>query len=153
MKRHERGLTMVELLVVLAIVIILSSIVFQVFRTLASSKSLEGETSRVAAEIGRARSLTLASKYAAQFGVHFATSSVTLFQGSSYSASSASNTVTVLSPVVQVASSSFAGGGSDVIFQRLTGGTTQSGTILISLKNGTTSKTITIYKTGAYEIQ
>jgi len=144
---------MVELLVVLAIVMIVSSVVFTAFRNLAQSKSLDGETARIAAELGRARSLTLASKYADQYGIHFATTSITLFQGSAYSASSASNTVTTLSPQVQIASSSFNGGGSNVIFQRLTGGTTQSGTIKISLKNGTSSKMITIYKTGTYEIQ
>ena len=152
-RRTTRGVTLVEFLVVLAVVLILSSIVFQTFRTLAQSKSLNGEASRVLAELSRARSLTIASKYADQYGIHFASSSITLFQGSSYSASSASNTVTVLSPTVQIASTSFAGGGLNVIFQRLTGATTQSGTLSIKLKNSTSSKTIIIYKTGAFEIQ
>jgi len=153
MKRASRGLTLIELLIFLALVVILSSIVFRVFRTLAQSKSLDGESSRIVAEFARARSLTLASKYADQYGIHIATTSITLFQGSSYSASSASNTVMTLSPSAQIASSSIAGGGSNVIFQRLTGGTTQSGTLQVSLKNGTSTKIIIIYKTGAVEIQ
>jgi len=45
-----------------------------------------------------------------------------------------------------------AGGGVDVIFQRLTGETVQSGTVTMALVASTTrTKTVTIYGTGLFQ--
>ena len=155
MKRSkDRGVSLVELLVVIAILAILSVMTFQTFLKLNSTKAIETDAFRVLLELQEARSLTVSSKNAHQYGVHFATTSVTLFEGASFDSASSTNVTTALNSAVVVASTTFTGAGVDVIFQRLTGETSESGTVTLSLvAASSTSKTITIYKTGVAELQ
>ncbi len=142
-----------ELVVVIGILALLSLITFQLFRTFTSAESLMKDARQVISELNKAQSLTLSSKDADQYGVHLETSRITLFKGSSYISTSTSNISTTLSPLVRISPISLAGGGSDVIFQRLTGETTQTGTITLSLvSSASTTKSITIYATGVSEI-
>ncbi len=143
------GVTLVELLMVVAILFVLFAVTTRTFQGVNSGKALDTEALHIISELNEARSLTLSSKYANPFGIHFASSSVTLFQGATYDAGSATNTVTLLNSLVHVSSIDLAGGGSDVVFQRLTGKTVHSGSITLSLiSSASTSKTIMIYTTG-----
>ncbi len=154
--RHSTstGVTLVELLVTIGILLILSAVTIRTFHAMNSSKALDTEALRIVSELNEARSLTLSSKYADRYGVHFASSSVTLFQGATYIAGSATNTTALLNSLTHISSINLAGGGSDVVFQRLTGKTTHSGSVTISLlSDASTSKTVTIYATGLVEIR
>ena len=145
-------MTLIEILVLIALMSILAMLSLQSFYKLLSSKSLEGETARVVSELQRARALTLASKYSKPYGIHLAPGSVTLFEGTGYVSSSATNTLSTLSQSV-VLSYTLAGGGSDVIFQRLTGESTTTGLITLSLVgNISTTKSITVYQTGLLDV-
>lgn len=149
----QSGMTMIELLVALGILSFLFMMTTKTFQTANSGEALDTNALKVSAELNEARSLTLSSKNADQFGVHFATSSITLFEGTSFVSGSATNTVSTLNPLVQISSITLSGGGSDVIFQRLTGKTSQSGTITLSLIGSPSStKTITIYATGIVQM-
>jgi prepilin-type N-terminal cleavage/methylation domain-containing protein len=153
-RTREAGLTLIEILVVVAIGAFLLAATLSGMRSIVSSKSLDADAARVAAELRRARSLTLSSKYAKQYGVHLATSSVTLFEGSAYSSGSATNTITRLNSSDMIATTTIVGGASDIVFARLTGTTTQSGTITITRVATTSdSATVTIYPTGIVDIQ
>lgn len=150
----NRGVSMVEILVVIAILSILSVMTFQTFWKMNSTKAIETDAFRVLLELQEARSLTVSSKNADQFGVHLATSSVILFEGASFVSGSSTNVTTTLNPAVIVSSTTLAGGGADVIFKRLSGETSQNGTVTLSLvASSTVKKTITIYKTGVVEMQ
>ena len=150
----DRGVSIVEILVVIAILSILSVMTFETFWKLNSTKAIETDASRVLLELQEARSLTVSSKNADQYGIHFASSSFTLFEGASFVAGSSTNVTNNLNPAVLISSTSFAGGGADVIFQRLTGETSQNGTVMLSLSaSSSVSKTITVYKTGVVEMQ
>ncbi|MEK7133665.1 MAG: prepilin-type N-terminal cleavage/methylation domain-containing protein [Patescibacteria group bacterium] len=154
--RHSAsaGVTLMELLMVIAILLVLFALTTRTFQGVNSGKAIDTEALRIVTELNEARSLTLSSKYAKPFGVHFDSSSVTLFEGATYSAGSATNTTALLNSLVQVSSIDLAGGGSDVVFQRLTGKTAHSGTITLSLlSNASTSKIITIYATGLVDAQ
>ncbi len=96
--------------------------------------------------------MTLASKNANQFGVHLESSQVTLFEGNTFVPGNSSNVVNLLNKRVNINSINLAGGGVDVIFQRLTGETVQSGTVTMALVASTTrTKTVTIYGTGLFQ--
>lgn len=147
-----RAMTLVEILIVIALMSILAMLSLQAFYSVLSSKSLESETARVVAELQRARALTLASKYSSAYGIHLATTSITLFQGTGYISASATNTLSTLSSSVKLAYT-LAGGGSDIIFQRLTGESTTTGLITLSLANkASTTKSITVYQTGLLDV-
>lgn len=150
----SRGITLLEILIALAITMILTAITLTAMRSIAISKALDGETAKIVAEIRRARSLTLASKYAQQYGIRIESSRITLFEGSTYSASSATNTPTSLNPSVRISSWSLAGGGSDIIFSRLTGEAAAYGTLTLSRSaSSTDTRTIRVYQTGTVELQ
>src|SRR4051812_19205467 len=71
MKRDmQKGFTLIELLVALAVVFMLVAVSIIGFRTLTGTKSVDAETARTVAELTRARSLTLGSQSADQYGVH-----------------------------------------------------------------------------------
>ena len=95
-----------------------------------------------------ARSQTLASKNATQYGVHFSPSGITLFSGSSYVASASTNVVFLLHPGDTISSIAISSGGEDIIFDRLTGATADAGTVTVSSPDSSLSKSVTIYGTG-----
>ncbi len=86
-----------------------------------------------------------------QYGVHFTDSKVTLFAGSSYVPDDTNNRDFTVNASDSTLSVNLTGGGSDVIFQKLSGETVDDGTVTLSSTLRT--KTVTIYKTGLIEIQ
>ena len=102
-------------------------------------------------EINYARSETLASENKSSWGVHFGSSQIVRFKGSSYSSSDPSN-ISINLPEGTTISSINLGGSSEVIFERLTGRTVNTGSIKIELtSNSMSSTTINIYASGLAE--
>ena len=143
------GFTLIEIIIVIAILVVLSVVILNVFRTFDESKALSQEASNVISVLEKARQLTLFSKDFSQYGVHFDTDEITLFRGITYSSSDPNNSSTKLHSKVSIASVTLSGGGSDVIFKRLSGETDQDGTIVLQNKfDATDTINITIEKTG-----
>ena len=152
--RSVRGFALIELLISVAILLVLSAMTYQVFQTTNNMKALDTESLKLLTQLRTARSFTLASKNASQWGVRVASTSVTLFEGSSYDAASPSNVVSTFNRLVVASTISLAGGGSDIIFERLTGEVDQSGNITLSLVASSSVKRImTVHHTGIVEIQ
>lgn len=148
----KKGFTLMETLMVIAIAGIAVTIVTLSLSKINSSKALDTDVSLVVSVLNEARSMTLSSVDALQYGVNLQDSQVVLFSGSSYSTSSPSNVFTTLNSLVGIRNISLSGGGTSVVFQRLTGETSQSGTLEVYLRSATTSyKTVTINSTGVIE--
>ena len=146
-----KGFTLVELMVVLSILALLTGIIFSTLVDTKNSQSLEKDTDTVVEILLQARSQTLSSHNASQYGVHFSSPNVTLFAGTSYSSSDPNNSNFKLSSSDTILTISLAGGGNDVIFNRLSGETIQNGSIILSSVATSRTKTVTIYKTGLVE--
>lgn len=148
-----KGLTLIEIVVVIAVIIILFFIIFSAFTGFNRNYALDTAAGIVAEVLSEARSLTLASKGDTNYGVHFESSQVVLFTGDTYSAMDPSNREEVLSSLVTISDISLSGGGSDVVFLRLTGNADKSGTVTVSLASDPSmARIITIPKTGIVEI-
>lgn len=148
-KATTSGITMLELVVVIAIIIVLASLIITSFSAFRNSKVLDTGVENILSVLAKARGNTLSSKNAYQYGVHFETSQVVLFRGATYSSSDPSNEVVSLDSAVEISSITLTGGGSDVIFDRLTGKTNMDGTVIIRINSDTSkTKTITINATG-----
>jgi len=146
--------TLAEIVVVIAVIFILLGMTVAAFDKLGAIRALDTDSQTVVLELEKAHSLTLASKNEKQYGLHFASSSVTLFEGASYIAGSGSSTVTYLNPSVIITGLSLAGSSTEIVFDRLTGKTSQPGTITATLSGKVSStKTIRVYATGVAEIQ
>lgn len=152
-KNLSSGFTVVEMLVVLGLVIVLSSIGLQSFQTLNTNESLNKDALQVLSVLRQARAFTLASKNADQYGVHFEATRVVLFDGDTYNSSDPANIETVLNTRVGISTISLATTTTDLVFDPLTGKTSEDGTVtLYSKKSPTTTRVITIYKTGIAQI-
>ncbi len=151
--RSEGGLTTIELIVSLAILTVLTIVVLTSLISFKKNQSLSKDSGTVVEVLRQARNQTLSSKNSSNYGVHMATTTVTLFAGSSYSSGASTNQDFLLSSTDTILTISLAGGESNVVFNRLTGETAQNGTVVISSPDVSETKTVTIYKTGLIEFQ
>ena len=149
---RNKGFTILEILLTLFILTLVVTIVIFLFSRLNSSKALDGSANLVVLTLDEARSLTLSSVGNSQYGVHFADSEITLFKGSAYSSSDPSNIATELNSLVGLRNIILSGGGTDIVFTRLTGRTDEPGTLQVFLKNSSESfLTITVSSSGVVE--
>ena len=145
----QKGFTMLELVVVVAIVVLLASIIITSFSQFRNSKVLDTGVENTLSVLAKARGNTLSSKNAYQYGVHFEATQAVLFRGATYSSFDTNNEAALLDNALEISSISLTGGGSNVLFDRLTGKTNMNGTIVIRVKSDTSkTKTITINATG-----
>ena len=148
-----KGFTVLEILVAISIITLVVTIITISFSKLNSAQALDKSATLVTAVLDEARSLTLSSKGDSQYGIYFGDSQVTLFKGATYSPSDPANVVTNLHALVSLRNITLFGGGTSVVFKRLTGNTNQTGTAEVFLKDSpTTFRTITISATGIVEL-
>ncbi len=152
-KIYKKGFTVVELLVILGVLILLVSIFLSTFVQFRKHQSLLMDTDTIVGVLRQARNQTLSSQNSVNYGVHITAPTVTLFVGPSYSAGAGNNQVFSLSSTDTIVNVALTGGGSDVIFNRLSGETAQNGSITVSSPGIPENKTVTIYKTGLVDSQ
>lgn len=148
-KIHTRnGFTLVEIIIVMAILVFVSGIVWVSFRGYNRGQVLEGSAQVIVSILNDARARTVNGRDAEEYGVHIESGSVTLFVGDTYSVNTPSNEVALLDPQTTIADISLSGG-DDVVFEKLTGATSNSGTLRIELTNDATQQlTVTVQSTG-----
>lgn len=140
---------LLEIIICIAILVILAGLASGSLGGLRRADALVSSTETVLSALNTARSQTLAARGGVHYGVHFASTTVTIFPGSTWSSSNASNTVMSLVPGVVVAALQLQGGGADIVFQRLTGKTAQYGTTTLQFQKMLATSTITVQSTGS----
>lgn len=144
-----KGYTLLEILIATAIIAALAVISIGALSKFGTHQSIESDTSAIVSALTRARNLTLQSEGGNQYGVYFESGRAVQFQGSSYNSGDLNNKEVGITGKTSI-SWSLSGGGSAVVFERLTGRALSNGTVTISGSNGVL-KTITIYDTGTIE--
>ena len=149
-RKFQSGFTVIEILISVFIIGLLAALSVAPFVSLNKSQALDKAALLAISVLDEARSLTLASKNSSRYGAHFEDSQIVLFTGSTYSAVATDNQINPINSIILISAISLAGGGSEVIFDRLTGATSQYGSVTFSLKSdASNSKTVNIYATGA----
>lgn len=144
----SKGYTLIEIVIVIAILAILSTVTASVYKRYQTSQALDKDTALVSSLLNQSRVLTLSSKDNVKHGLYLEANQVTLFSGSSYVVGTSTNVVFPLNNTVSL-SATLPSGTTSIIFERLTGKTFQNGTItLTSLVNPSSTKSITIYGSG-----
>src|SRR4051812_20402731 len=108
---HKKGFTLLELIIVFAIIALLSAILIGALVSTNTSQALDKDTQTTVTVLEEARSKTLASADASRYGVHVASSSLTVFKGSAYNSADLNNQVIFLNPLTIISTVSVTGGG------------------------------------------
>ncbi len=146
--KHEAGFTILELTVVIAIFLIVAVISIPSIVSLQKTPDLSTAAEEVIGGLRLAQNKTLAFEYSGQYGVYFDTASspqqFIIFQGSSYATRvSAYDQVRPIPTTVEFSSVNV-GASNQVVFDKLTGSTTNSGSVTLRLKSDP-SQTLTVY--------
>lgn len=140
---------MVEILISILILGILLTVTFFSLNSFRKAQALAASEGDMISVLEKAHENTLASINSTNYGVHFTSTQMTLFTGSTYASGTSTNVVTTFDSNVTLSGITLTGGGADVIFDRLVGTTSDYGTLVVSVAgNNSQAKTITITKTG-----
>jgi len=149
----RRGFTLIEFLIVIGILGAIIVLSVSAFSFLIKKTDLDSSINNIISIVNLAKNKTLASEGAKQYGVYFDAiinpNKYVLFQGSSYALRDISlDEIHNLPAAVKISSISFGGLGNEIVFDRLTGTTGNSGTLVINSLKTNDSKIIYVYPSG-----
>lgn len=150
--KYKQGFSITELVIIVAILGIMTTIVLTKFSTVKDRQALESSVADIVTTLNKASSKTLASVNSTTYGVHFESGAVVIFTGTVYpgslGASGNEPYTRIVSPVsiTNVTLHGSSGTSGELYFNRLTGTPSKTGTV--TLTSGSFSKTITIGGTG-----
>ncbi len=143
------GFTAIEILIAIVVIGVVFSVAMGPLKSFRDAQVIASDTENLLSLLKEARSQTVFSKNSSQYGVHFESERAVLFQGTVFDEPNANNKEFRLNSNLSISNWSLNGGGQDVVFERLTGKTSQFGIVTTSLKNNPSKiKTITISETG-----
>ena len=148
------GFSLIEMIVAIAIGAVLVAAVVVSFSSFRNSKIVDISADQILSVINEARVKAVSSEDYSRFGVRFEANRVALFKGEIFIEPNPSNIETPLSSLVEISNISLNGGGSDIVFQKLTGKTSGYGSLRVRLKSDNNKyKTISVKSTGIANIQ
>lgn len=153
-QNFSKAFSLLEVTIVTAIALMLASLSLSTFFTVSDNQALTKNVEYTISLIQQARTQTLNAQNSSRYSILFASSSVTLFKGITYSSTSPSNIQFNLSQKVRISSINLTGGTKQVSFDFITGKANATGTVSFILNNDPkASSTIILYRTGLAEIR
>lgn len=151
----RRGMTIIEILVVITVLGIIFSIVIPQFSKMRENQVLKNGVVNVLSSVNKARSQTLASLNSSEYGVHFQSDKVLIFKGTVFSDSDTNNeTINLTTPanISNVIINGASGASGDIFFNRLSGVPSNTGINTITISVPSSFKIITISATGVASV-
>lgn len=155
MDKFTKGNSLIEIVIAMAIITIILVITVPRLNEFRTHQTLKNTASEVVNLLNEAKTSTLFSKNSTVYGVHFETNRMVFFTGATFDDSAATNKVITFDPLVTLPSGNIVlnGSGVDVVFDRLTGNTSNHGTITLELaSNSSKQKIITISALGVISL-
>lgn len=147
---HQRGVAAVELLIVIAVLGIIFFVVLPQFSKARELQTLKNAVNDILFSLDKARSQTLSSLNASEYGVHFQFDGVIIFKGANFSSLAEDNeTINITSPAT-ISDIAISGGGADIYFNRLSGAPSVTGAVTVSTPSF--SKIITVSAVGVASV-
>ena len=142
---YKKGITLVEILVVISILVIMVSIIVPSFNSMRERQALNNAVADVLTSLNKALSQSSSSLDSSEYGVHFQSDKVIIFKGQVYSSLDSTNEIiNIISPayISNVTLNSVSGTSGEMYFNRFSNIASKTGTITVSTTNF--SKIITI---------
>lgn len=139
--RNEKGFSLLEVLLSIAVIAILAGLSLPITRTMLTKNDLDVATSTVAQTLRRAQILSQAVDGDTSWGVKVQSGSITLFKGTSYAARDAS-----YDENFDLVSSITPSGTTEYVFSKLSGLPQTIGTITLTTESDT--RTVTVNEKG-----
>ena len=146
----EKGITVIELLVLVAVIGLIILAVLPQFSKIRENQVLKNGVVDILSSIDKARAKTLSSFNSSEYGVHFQSDKVIIFKGKIFSDVAGDNEAIVITTPATMSDISLTGGGVDIYFSRLSGVPNATGTVTIITTSY--SKVITISATGVASV-
>lgn len=132
--KQRGGFTLIELVVVIAILTLMLGLVLPNFNFFRRQSALESATQEITSALRLAQNKTLASEGDSPFGVYFESDKFIIFKGTSFYPLSPDNIVYNLNSLLKISEINL-GGGNYLVFNRLSGNTAGYGSIKVEEKN------------------
>lgn len=144
--KKQKGFTLMEVLVVVAILMIIAAISLSSWLSFSDTTALSNNAKMIETKIKLAKSYSLSALNDVNYGVHLEAGSITIFPNdTAYTFGDPDNQVFTLTDGVEI----YDGVGNSIIFDRLTGTTANSGNIGIRIiARPTKTKIVTINSQG-----
>ena len=139
---YHRGITLIEILIVIAVLLILATVILGAFSGFRAQKTLDATTETVIAGFSRARLNTMSSKNDGRYGIHIEPTRLTYFLAPTFATGTATNVIFPLPKAVEFGGIWIKGGGNDIFFDRYTGATSQYGCLELRAKGKSFAKTL-----------
>jgi prepilin-type N-terminal cleavage/methylation domain-containing protein len=147
-----RGFTLLEIIIVVAIMSVVGAIGITSFRSFQRYADIDASANQIVAVLREARDRTAATDVASAYGVHFESGRYVRFLGPVYDEGAVTNVVYTLPPALELYDINV-GGDSDIIFNSLDGSADQAGSTSIRVIDDPEEfRTIEIFSTGVVGI-
>lgn len=147
------GVTFLEITITVGILGLLLAVIMPSFLSFRRSSILNTETQEILTIINKARLSSTSSRGDIKYGVHFESGKIVLFPGVTYTGGANGNEEHIFNPALTLSVITVSGGGPDVIFEKITGATSQNATTTLLVTGSTASTTIVIHPSGLAAIQ
>ena len=151
----RRGFTLLELVVVIGIMVLATTIMFAIFRGYQRNVRLNVAAQQLENTLRRAQSDAMIVKNGTNWGVYFDTikDQYVLFSGTEYSPSGVDNVVIEIENLVEIANVNLSDSAISVVFSKLSGTADHSGTITLrSLHDTNVTASVSITDEGKIQI-
>ncbi|MFZ2192694.1 MAG: prepilin-type N-terminal cleavage/methylation domain-containing protein [Candidatus Moraniibacteriota bacterium] len=142
---NRKGFTLIEIMLVIALMVLISSISVPVYQSFQVKNDLEASSNDLVQSLRRAQVLSQANEGDSTWGVKILSGGIVVFKGASYSARDVA-----YDEVFEIATSIVSSGISEVVFGKLSGLPQTSGDIILTTSNGDV-RTISINIKGIIE--
>lgn len=153
--KKNKGITLLEIMVVIAIIAIIALITVPNLSKFKRQQALKNTTEDIVSLLNEAKNSTISSKNSSVYGVHLDENQAVFFLGESYTNTPSKKEINFDS-LVKISKDdglNLNSGGDDIIFDRLTGNTSNYGTIRLELTGDSTqTKTITVSSIGTISV-
>lgn len=152
-RSRQSGFTLIEVTAAIVIMIFAITVTITAFSNFRARKTMDGAVEQVLAVFSQAHLDTISSKDDRAYGVHLQSDRAVYFVAPTYDSSTTTNKSFVIHPAIEITNITLSGSTTDVVFQRFTGQTSQTGTFELRVKaNSLISTVVTVQGTGSISL-